>query len=96
VFANERYADWLLFKDKLDGRVAYDVRFELFPSKALERVVAFRTESGNDWQRAARGFRLFVLDPDGDRGAIRWLRRQRGATVLYRGKDAVVLESRAR
>ena len=54
VFANERYADWLLFEHPdLARRVAYDTRFEIIPPSALERVVAFRSESGSGWQRAA-------------------------------------------
>jgi hypothetical protein len=91
VFANELYGDWLLFEHPdLTGRVAYDTRLEIIPKRALARVVAFRSESGNDWQRAAAGYGLFVLDPSDDRGAIQWLRGQ-GAKVLYRGPDAVVL-----
>jgi hypothetical protein len=91
VFANELYADWLLFEHPdLGGRIAYDTRLEIIPKGALARVIAFRSESGNDWQRAAAGYALFVLDPSDDRGAIRWL-TARGARVLYRGPDAVVL-----
>jgi len=96
VFANERYADWLLLEHPdLAARVAYDTRFEIIPPRALQRVVAFRSESGPDWQGAAEGWQLFVLDPTDDRGAIQWL-RSRGATVLYRDAEAVVLENSGR
>jgi hypothetical protein len=92
VFANERYADWLLYEDPaLAGRVAYDVRFELFTQRQLKEIVAFRSVSGIDWQRAVDGYRLLVLDPKGDREAVRWLERNRGTTVLYRNGDVVVL-----
>jgi hypothetical protein len=94
IFANERYADWLLYEDPaLVGRVAYDVRFELLTQRQLQSIVAFRSLSGVDWQRAVKGYRLLVLDPKNDRGAVRWLERNRGATVLYRNPDVVVLRT---
>ena len=53
VFANERYADWLLFYDPaLRGRVAYDIRFELLPTKTFTSIVTFRSEHGYDWRRS--------------------------------------------
>jgi hypothetical protein len=97
IFADERYADWLLFEDpSLAGRVAYDVRFELLTKPQLDRIVAFRLEHGSDWLRAADGYRLLVLDPKSDAGAVKALRRQRGTSVLYRSGDVVVLDRGAR
>ena len=96
IFANEEYADWLLFeKPQLAGRVAYDVRFELLPSARLQEVVDFRLEHGLDWQRAANGYGLLVLDPAGDSGAVRLFRRLPGTTVLFRDRYVVVLRRRA-
>ena len=92
VFASERYADWLLFEHPaLAGRVAYDARFELLTQKQLERIAAFRLQQGANWQRVADGYRIFVLDPADDRGAVLFLRRS-GATVLYQDSTTVVLE----
>jgi hypothetical protein len=92
VFADERYADWLLFEDpRLAGRVAYDLRFELLGSKQLASLVAFRTEHGLDWPKAADGYGLLVLDPASDRGAVRLYERQAGAMVLYRDRNVVVI-----
>jgi hypothetical protein len=91
VFANERYADWLMVEDPaLVGRVAYDVRFELLSNAQLDKIVTFRTEHGVDWQRAANGYGLLVLQPGADGGAIELFRRA-GARVLYRDGKVVVL-----
>jgi hypothetical protein len=92
VFANERYADWLLFRDpSLAGRVAYDARFELLPARAFNTVIAFRSEHGVDWQAGVRGYGLLVLDPAGDAEAVALFQRQPGTRVLYRDGDVVVL-----
>jgi hypothetical protein len=97
IFADERYADWLLFEDpSLAGRVAYDVRFELLTKSQLDRIVAFRLEHGSNWLQAADGYRLIVLDPKADAGAVKTLREQRGTSVLYRNGEVVVLERGAR
>ncbi len=97
LFADERYADWLLFVDPaLAGRVAYDIRFELLSQRQLGTIVDFRTEHGYDWQRAAQGYGLLVLDPVGDRGAIELYRRLPGTTVLFRDSQVVVLRRPAR
>jgi hypothetical protein len=92
VFADERYADWLLFEQpSLAGRVAYDVRFELLPRRLLQAVVDFRKVHGVDWQRAADGYPLLVLDPVGDRQAVRYYRALPGTRVLYGDGNVVVL-----
>jgi hypothetical protein len=97
IFANERYADWLLFRDpSLAGRIAYDARFELLTRQQLDRIVAFRLEHGPGWLDAANGYRLLVLDPKSDRGAIAVLARQPGTTVLYRDNQVVVLRRASR
>jgi hypothetical protein len=93
VFADELYADWLLFEDpQLRGRVAYDIRFELLSSAQLKEIVAFRSEQGLDWQRVTRGYGLLVLDPGGDAGAVTLFKRLPGTRVLYRDSHVVVLQ----
>ncbi len=95
VFANERYADWLLFEyPQLAGRVAYDARLELLSGRQLRTLYSFRTEQGLDWQRAANGYGVLVLDPAGDAGAVRLYERRPGTSVLFRDRDVVVLRVR--
>jgi hypothetical protein len=94
VFADERYADWLLFRDPaLAGRVAYDVRFELLPRQQLAAVVAFRDESGPGWAGPATGYDLLVLDPVSDAGAVAYFKGL-GLRVLYGDRHVVVLTRR--
>jgi hypothetical protein len=96
IFADDRYADWLLFKHpELAGKVAYDARFELLTRRQLERIVAFRAEQGADWLRAARGYQVLVLDPTADRGAVRLLQAELGTSTVYRDDNVVVLRRKS-
>jgi hypothetical protein len=97
IFANEKYADWIVFEHpELAGKVAYDARFELLSRQQLERIVAFRKEQGDDWFGAAHGYRLLVLDPRGDIGAVRLLKAEPGTSALYGDDKVVVLRRVAR
>jgi hypothetical protein len=92
VFANEAYADWLLWNvPGLAGRVAFDARFELLSSAQLRSIAHFRNQSSPNWIQVARGYRLLVLDPDKERPAIRAVVRERGTKVLYRDSHVAVL-----
>jgi hypothetical protein len=96
VFADEQYADWLLFVDpQLRGRVAFDIRFELLTSAQLTAIYAFRHEIGPGWIHATAGYRLLVLDPGSDQGAIAEFEHRRGTTVLYRGAGVIALREAA-
>lgn len=92
VYANERYADWLLFEDSaLEGRVAYDIRFELLTASQFASLVAFRDEAGPGWQEAARGYGVLVLDPSSDGETIGLFEHRRGTRVLFASHEVVVL-----
>jgi hypothetical protein len=91
ILADDRYADWLLWQDPdLVGRVAYDVRFELFSEDEFSRLYAYRNRLGDDWRRARDGYRLHAFHPTasgwGERSALA------DGEVLYRDElIAVVL-----
>jgi hypothetical protein len=92
ILANERYADWLLWRvPRLSGRIAFDARFELLSSRQLHAIAHFRRKSSPDWLRAARGYRLLVLDPDKERAAVRAVLRESGARAIYRDHQVAVL-----
>jgi hypothetical protein len=96
VFANEAYADWLLWNvPRLAGRIAFDARFELLTSRQLHAIANFRNQSSKDWFQVARGYRLLVLDPAKERPAIRLVLQDRGARVLYRDSHVAVLLRRS-
>ena len=92
VFANEKYADWLLWKEpELGGKVAYDARFELLSGDELRAISRFRRRVSSNWRAPAAGYGLVVLDPAHERVAIRTLLREPGARSLYRDEDVVVV-----
>jgi hypothetical protein len=64
VFADDRYADWLLWTEpQMRGRVAYDVRFELFTRRQITLLSRFHNRIGDSWRAAADGYPIVVLDP---------------------------------
>ena len=91
VYADERYADWLLWRlPALRGRVAYDARFELLSGAQLAAVADFKSEIGLGWQAIASGYQLLVLD----RGSAvtSELKRAPGARVLFDRDGMVVIQ----
>jgi hypothetical protein len=94
VFANERYADWLVFENpQLAGRIAYDSRFELLTSRQLSSVTYFRNLVAG-WRSTIRGYSVLVLDKGDDAKPIRALLRTREAIVVSRRGQVVVLRRR--
>jgi hypothetical protein len=96
VLASERYADWLLWREPtLAGRLAYDVRFEMFTPKQFQALAAFQGRLGRDWKRFADGYRIVVVDRRANVRLEQAFQREPGAKVLYCDRDiAVVLRSR--
>jgi hypothetical protein len=91
VFANERYADWLVFEHpELAGRIAYDSRFELLTERQLRSVTEFRNLVAG-WRSTIRGYEILVLDRTDDHSPIRALLRERRARVVTRRGPVVVL-----
>lgn len=63
VFATSRDADWILWRiPELRGRLAYDVRFEIYDRETFERIVRFRGEQGDDWKSLADGYIVLVFE----------------------------------
>jgi len=92
VFASERYADWLLWqKPELAGRVAFDVRFELYDHEQLQALFRYHNRIGDDWRAAAAGYDVIVLDRVADRELEGPLLRSPGARRLYADELVSVL-----
>jgi len=67
VFATSRDADWVLWRiPELRGRLAYDVRFEIYDRATFERIVRFRGEQGEDWKSLADGYEVLVFETEQD------------------------------
>jgi len=91
VFADVRYADWLLWRvPQARGRVAFDVRFELLSRNQLERLYRWTTESTDRWRSAAAGTSIAVVDRAHDTRKTAALVRS-GARVLYATREVAVL-----
>jgi hypothetical protein len=91
IFANEHWADWLLFRvPALRGRVAYDARFELLDAKQLVSIYAWRNQLGEKWQRPAARDALIVLDLSSERLTAQVLLHEH-LHPLYRDGRIVVL-----
>jgi hypothetical protein len=94
VFANESYADWLVFEHpQLTGRIAYDSRFELLTGSQLRSVVGFRNLVAG-WRSTISGYPVLVLNKVDDAKPIRALLRAREARVVMRRGQVVVLQRR--
>ena len=88
VWADDRNADWLLWKlPQARGRIALDIRYELLSKPQFEDLVAYHDRSGEHWRTAARGYGTIVLDP---RGLAKQDLRRYGATLYDDGKTAVL------
>jgi hypothetical protein len=88
VWADDRTADWLLWKlPEARGRVALDIRYELLSKPQFEQLAAYHDRSGGRWRQAARGYATIVLDP---RPLTRTELRRYGTSLYDDGTVAVL------
>jgi hypothetical protein len=89
VWATDGTADWLLWRiPDLRGRIAYDVRFELYDQATLDRIVDYGARKG-DWRSSLDGYRVVVVDKHGHLVA---LSAEPGARIPSRDDDIGVVE----
>jgi hypothetical protein len=92
VFASDRDADWLLWRlPQLRGRMAYDVRFELNTATQVKRLQHYFAQIGANWQSAARGYKVIVLDRTEHERVHRSLLRNNRLRQIYVDHDIAVL-----
>jgi hypothetical protein len=90
VFAPDRFSDWLLWKiPELRGRMAYDVRFEVYDKAFFTRLGDYNWEQG-DWKSFAEGYRIIVVDETNRSHTANFL-KEPGTRVIYRGDEITVL-----
>ena len=91
VWATDGTADWLLWRiPDLRGRLAYDVRFELYDQPTLDRIVEYGDEAGRlaaDPRRLSRRGRR-------RRRHLEALAAEPGARVTFRDDEIAVVERR--
>jgi hypothetical protein len=93
VFANEKYADWLMWDDpRLAGRMAFDARFELLSAAEVRSIAVFGGMHGQDWRKPTDGFQILVLDDVEEQANVNALLAAGDARPVYRdGKVAVLV-----
>jgi len=90
VFAPDRFSDWLLWKiPELRGRIAYDVRFEVYDRAFFDRLAEYNGEAG-DWKSFAEGYRITLVDETRRSHTAEFL-REPGARVVYRDDEITIL-----
>ena len=91
VFANEAYGDWLLLRrPELQGRLAFDIRFELIPRRRILQLVDVRRQV-EGWRKVVAPYGLFVLKVGPDNLFAKGLLREKGARRLYRDRGLIVI-----
>jgi hypothetical protein len=84
VLADDVHSDWLLWEQpQLAGRLAYDVRFELFTRHQLERLRAFRNGTAPE---VGSGYRVLSFPSAADRRQV-----HPGGRVIYRSARFTVV-----
>jgi hypothetical protein len=93
IFADERYADWLIWSHPdLAGRVAYDSRFELLSRKQLRAVSSFRSLV-DGWASTVHGYTVLVLDRQADAKPRAALVKRHAARRIAHSGNLVVLRN---
>jgi hypothetical protein len=94
VFSDVRYADWLMWEHaSLEGRVAFDARFELLTGGQPAEIFRFANQQIDGWRDATAGYRVVVIYRGGPAGATtyRELLKEPGARVAYLGHETAVV-----
>jgi hypothetical protein len=96
VLASDRHADWLLWRlPSLKGRLAYDVRFELYTKSQITRISRFDYVRGRDWASIADGYNVVVVDEQSHRQLAERLVHLSGIALAYRDPRIAVFVRRA-
>jgi hypothetical protein len=67
VLADDAHADWLLWQQPaLAGRIAYDVRFELFTAGEVARLSRLHEATSSIWSRCGSGFAVVTFSSRAD------------------------------
>jgi len=90
VFVPDRFSDWLLWKiPELRGRIAYDVRFEVYDRDFFDRLGDYNWEQG-DWKSFADGYRIIVVDETNRSHTADFL-EEPGTRVIYKNDEVTVI-----
>ena len=93
VFATSRDANWMLWRiPELRGRLADDIRFEIYDRETFERTVRFRGEQGADWKSIADGYEVLVFETEQEPSShVDDFLAEPGATSVYADERVTVI-----
>ena len=95
VFPSDRFSDWMLYRiPELRGRIAYDVRFELYDDEFFEGLQDYNFEDGPNWKAFADGYRIVIVDEQRRSHTADFL-AEPGARVIYSDDDMTVIARRS-
>ncbi|MGC9221189.1 MAG: hypothetical protein ACP5H2_07550 [Solirubrobacteraceae bacterium] len=91
IFAEIRYADWLIWRDPrlFAGRVAYDTSLELLTGRQLDEIAKLGSRPQASSRRLLAGYHIWVLNPANrqqDRRLLHW----RGVRVIMRSSRVLI------
>ena len=83
LFATDGTADWLLWRiPDLRGRIAFDVRFELYDEETLDRIARYGGRQG-DWRAFTTGYDVVVVEAPRTHPRVRVLLADPGSDVVF-------------
>ena len=90
IFADVRFADWLIWHDpSIGGRVAYDTSFELLTAKQLKTLATITEERLPGDADPIGPYSVLVLDPS-NKSINRHLLSRRGTRVVLKSKKVLI------
>ena len=82
----------MLFKiPQLRGRVAYDVRFELYDREFYDRLQDYNFEDGASWKSFADGYRIVIIDETRSQSQTADFLKEPGTREIYRDDEITVV-----
>jgi hypothetical protein len=91
LYPTDGTADWLLWRvPELRGRIAYDVRFELYDQATLDDIVRYNALR-QGWKRVLDGYRAVVVERTPGDARTGALRGEAGFRLVYRDAEIDVV-----
>jgi hypothetical protein len=91
AFISDRFSNWMLWMiPELRGRIAYDVRFELYDHEFFDRLEDYAAETGAEWMSFADGYRIVVVDETRRSHTADFL-AEPGARAIYRSDEMTII-----
>ncbi len=72
----------------LRGRIAYDVRFELYDAETIDRIARYGRRDGPDWASLTDGYDVVIVDDGAHRRAHLAIP---GSRVVYQDNKIAVI-----